>query len=97
MTQVKAFKLTSHVRPFINQDGAVLLNVRTGKYYGLNALGARICSVLAERPVSEERIAASIASEYDLEPSTIAHDVSHFLRNLEMYRLVERSALTAEQ
>lgn len=90
--QAGNFQLASRVRSFINQDGAVLLNTRTGKYYGLNAIGGRICAELRESSASEERIASLIASEYGVDFSTAANDVSSFLHQLEAYRLVERDA-----
>ena len=59
-------------------DEAILLNVTTGIYYGLNALGTEIWGLLAEG-VGEDEINLRLFEEYDVTPAQLAADVNEFL------------------
>jgi len=66
----------------------VLLHLKTGAYYGLNAVGARIWNLIQEpRTVSEVRDA--IVGEYDVEPERCERDVLALLKRLTREGLVE--------
>lgn len=67
---------------------AVVLDPHTGRYYGLNELGARIFE-LAQKPRSVERIMAALLQEYDVEESQLQADLLAFLREMESRRLIE--------
>ncbi len=66
---------------------AVLLNVETGIYFGLDAIGTRIWGLL-EQGASEGEILARMLEEYDVEPNHLKSDLSDFLRLLQTNRLV---------
>ena len=54
---------------------AAILNVKSGRSYGLDPVGARIWSLMQEpRPVAE--IQNAITSEYDVEPERCGVDSS---------------------
>ena len=83
--------LSNGVRAFLDRDGAVLLNVRTGKYYSVNSVGGRICSLLLEG-ASESHIAGTVAGEYGIDQSLATRDTLEFLNSLRRNRLVESRA-----
>lgn len=60
----------------------VLLNVETGLYFGLDAVGARIWTLLGEGVDSEECLAAAMLEEYDVEPAELRADLAAFLDRL---------------
>jgi len=53
-------------------DGAVLLNLRTKRYFSLNETGTRIWQLLLEGR-TEEEIVHALTAEYDV-PDTVARD-----------------------
>jgi hypothetical protein len=70
-----------------NDEGAVLLNLDTGVYFGLNPVGARIWELL-ETPRSEAELQASIAEELELDPEVALMDVREFLASLSERKLL---------
>lgn len=65
-----------------NVDGeAVLLNVETGLYFGLNQVGTRIWELLAEGKSGDE-IATQLADEYNVEQERLDSELSTFLNLL---------------
>lgn len=68
---------------------AVVLSLKTGKYYGLNLLGARIWELLRE-PISLSSIEATIMAEFEVEPDECSDEVNSFIHLLESEGLIER-------
>ena len=67
---------------------AAILNVKSGRSYGLDPVGARIWSLMQEpRPVVE--IQNAITSEYDVEPERCGLDLSELLQKLLAEGLIE--------
>lgn len=67
---------------------AAILNIKSGLYYGLDPVGARIWSLMQEpRPVAE--IQDAIAAEYDVEPERCALDLAELLQKLLAEGLIE--------
>ena len=65
----------------------VLLDSRTGRYYKLDDVGARIWSLCdGERNAAD--IAAQLSDEYDAPPDVIAADALELLRDLVSERLL---------
>lgn len=58
-------------------EGAVILDLRSGVYYGLDAVGTFIWGLIQEPKVVRD-IAAAVLEEYAVEPERCAQD----LRNL---------------
>jgi len=69
----------------------VILNLQDGVYYGLNAVGARIWSLL-EEPRSVEQINAALLSEYAIDRATCEQQVRAVLNDLAAHGLVEIEA-----
>ena len=70
---------------------AVVLNLSTGIYFGLDAVGTRIWHLLAEHGSSEPVVNALLA-EYDVEEERLRRDVEALLQQLMDKGLVARDA-----
>lgn len=69
-------------------DGeAVLLNLQTGRYFGLNQVGTSIWAMIAE-PCSVADIIAGLQKEYDVPADQLGQDVLAFLEDMEKRSLV---------
>jgi hypothetical protein len=66
----------------------VILNLQDGIYYGLNAVGARIWSML-EAPRSFDEICRSLLEEYDIDPDVCEKQLSALLSDLATHGLIE--------
>ena len=71
-------------------DEVVILELNSGKYYGLNAVGARIWSLIQEPRVVSD-ILYTISSEYDVEPDRCGRDLLVLLQDLAAHGLMEIS------
>ncbi len=70
-------------------DGeAVILNIASGVYYGLNEVGARIWELIQE-PRSFGELQDALLAEYDIQPEACAHELTKILRELKDAQLVE--------
>jgi len=69
------------------QGEAVLLNLKTGVYFGLDSVGARVWRLLGERPVLSETIEALLA-EYDVPKERCAQDLIALVSELAEHGLV---------
>ena len=69
------------------REEAVLLDLETQRYFGLDEVGARLWSLLAEDP-RLERAQAALLLESDVEAETLARDVDSFLAELAAKGLV---------
>src|SRR6202034_4095732 len=67
---------------------AAILNIKSGVYYGLDPVGARIWNLMQEpREVTE--IQNAITDEYDVEPERCARDLVGLLEKLLAEGLIE--------
>jgi len=69
---------------------AALLNLKSGVYFGLDPVGARIWRALQE-PTSLGEIRAAILREYDVEPDRLDTDLRELVSDLAQHGLVEIS------
>jgi Coenzyme PQQ synthesis protein D (PqqD) len=67
---------------------AAILDVKSGIYYGLNAVGARIWNLIQE-PKLVATICETILEEYDVEADQCARDILTLLQALIAQGLVE--------
>ncbi len=67
---------------------AVVLDPNSGRYYGLNELGARIFD-LARKPRAVGHIKEVLLQEYDVAESKLKDDLLAFLHDMEQRRLIE--------
>jgi len=61
----------------VDSDEAVMLNVAAGKYYGLNAVAARIWELL-EHPMTLAQLCAKICEEFEVDSQTCEAAVLEF-------------------
>lgn len=81
----------AHVKAVVDDDRAVLLDLRRGKYFAVNEVGVDIWRGL-ERGLSRNEIERSLCSAYDVSPATAQADVARFIAMLEQDKLVEHDA-----
>ena len=67
---------------------AAILNVKSGVYYGLDPVGARIWNLMQE-PRAVVEIQNAITNEYDVEPERCARDLVGLLEKLLAEGLIE--------
>lgn len=72
------------------QDELVLLNLHTGVYFGLNAVGARIWHLLqAHQQAPLKNVLDSLVDEYDVPSDRCTGDLLKLVARLEENRLLE--------
>jgi hypothetical protein len=67
---------------------AAILNIKSGVYYGLDPVGARIWNLMQE-PRAVAEIQDTIVGEYDVEPERCARDLVGLLEKLLAEGLIE--------
>lgn len=67
---------------------AVVLNLRTGKYYGLDEVGARMWGLLVQHG-DVARVQEELLREYDVTSERLKEDLLHFVGELVSYGLVQ--------
>lgn len=70
---------------------AAILNVRSGVYYGLNPVGARVWN-LVQQPRSVDEVRQSLTREYDVEEQVCESDLLTLLEELLAAGLIEVKA-----
>ena len=70
-------------------EETVLLNLESGNYFGLNAMGARMWKGLTEGR-TEAEIEASILGEFDVTADVVARDYAELTASLLAAGLLER-------
>jgi Coenzyme PQQ synthesis protein D (PqqD) len=79
--QVEQYLVGSAV-VFRELDGeAVLLNLDSGVYFGLDEVGTRVWALLVEHGTLE-RVCSQLMEEYDVEPAVLEQDVSRLVEEL---------------
>ena len=66
----------------------VLLNLGTGSYYGLDAVGSRMWDLLAEKKNIRE-VLEIMLQEYEVATEDLQRDILHLLQELKTRGLVE--------
>jgi hypothetical protein len=69
-------------------EESVLLNLDSESYFGLDSVGTRMWSALAEGP-SLSAAFDRLAEEFDAEPATLRQDLATLVRELESAGLVQ--------
>lgn len=65
----------------------VILNLKSGGYFGLSAVGARIWELL-EKPIEIRHIRDTILAEYQIDAERCEKDVLSILENMEQAGLI---------
>jgi hypothetical protein len=72
------------------EDELVLLNLHTGVYFGLDAIGARMWQLIhAHQDLPLQRVLDSLTEEYEVQRDQCADDLLHLAARLEEKRLLE--------
>ena len=66
---------------------AVLLDSRSGEYYGVNEVGARILE-LAQQPATIDAVLTDIVAAYDVDESRLRSDALAFIDEMAKRRLI---------
>ena len=69
-------------------DEAVILNLRSGTYYGLNSVGARVWNLI-QQPRTIKQIRDTLLSEYNVEPERCERELFVLLKELSANQLIE--------
>jgi len=69
-------------------DGAVILDLKSGVYYGLDAVGTTIWRLIQE-PKPLRTIVAAVLEEYEVEAERCEGDLRELLREMSSLNLVE--------
>ena len=69
-------------------DDSVILNVKTGTYFGLNEVGTRIWGLIQE-PIPIEKIIQTLLNEYEVEPKQCEDEVLNLINDLLNATLIE--------
>ena len=72
-------------------DEAILVNLNTEVYLGLNPVGARMWSVLTDAP-SIDAAYQTLLAEYEVEPARLRADLEELLGQLLGQQLIEVQA-----
>jgi len=75
-------------------DEAVLVNLKTGMYLGLNQVGTRMWTVLNAADSVEDAY-GELLDEYEVEPSELRRDLQDFVDKLVGHQLIEAGPPTA--
>lgn len=70
-------------------DEAVILSLKDGVYYGLNAVAARVWELLKQEPRTVGKIRDIILKEFDVEEERCTQDLLDLLEQLRVWKLVE--------
>jgi Coenzyme PQQ synthesis protein D (PqqD) len=69
---------------------AVILNLQSGTYYGLNAVGASVWNLI-QSPKTVDQIREVLLEEYDVAPEVCDRDLHQLLEDLHNVGLIEIS------
>jgi hypothetical protein len=75
-------------------QGALLVDMNTGRCFRLNRVGAEVWSMM-EAPTPLGRICEQVASRYGLAPESIEHEVRGLVEHLLKEQLVEPAPRTS--
>lgn len=76
-------------------DGeAVVLDIESGQYFGLNGVGARVFT-MTEEPIAVATVIEHIASNYGVSSEQVQTDVLRFLERMQEHGLIELSKVSS--
>jgi len=82
------FQLSDAIRQTQTMDGGVLLDVRHGRMFCLNLVGAKILELL-ERGYDPARITDEISRDYRVSRDVVRADVTEFIESLEKNHILQ--------
>lgn len=88
ITLASRFRISNDVLFRDLQGEIVLLNLKTGVYFGLDPVGTRIWHLIRENQ-SLQKVLDSLVEEYDVTEAQCAQDLFSFVSLMQEKRLVE--------
>jgi hypothetical protein len=85
------------VRARSSEEGTVLLNLRTGKYYALNELGHVIWMQISELGATRSELLGAVSGSAGEPMDTVANEVDCFLASMRTLRLISDTAPVRRQ
>jgi len=79
--------VAEHVYTETVEDETVLLELESGQYYGLDAVGSRLWQLLTELG-STDAVVAAAAEEFDATPAELRNDIANLVHELADRKLV---------
>ena len=71
---------------------AILLNLSTGTYFGLNPVGSRVWELLEEEDLSLAKVCEQIADEFSAPLDVVTDDITALIGSLKQNDLLELAA-----
>ena len=81
-------KRNKEVFASVIDEEVVMMNVNSGKYYGMDTVGSRIWKLIAEE-IQVKDVIKKLMEEYDVSEEQCKKDVLEFLNELYENKLVE--------
>jgi hypothetical protein len=75
----------------VHTEEVVMLSITAGKYYGLNAVAARIWELL-ETPKNVTALCTQLCEEFEIDAQTCEAEVSKFVNDLIANEIVHEAA-----
>ncbi len=69
-------------------DETIILDLKSGQYYGLNAVASRVWNLI-QQPRKVEEIRSQLMAEYEVNMQECSNDLQILIRNLASKGLVE--------
>ena len=82
-------RLAEHVHYVRMDDQVIVADMRSGHYFGLDGIGARLWELIEEH-LGPEAIVQRLYSEYEVSVEVLRQDVGELLRDLLRRGLVEQ-------
>ena len=82
-------KLSEEVHYVRMDDQIIVADMRSGRYLGLDGVGARVWDLIGEG-ATYGRIVKRLSSEYEVSANVLERDVAKLLQDLLKRRLIER-------
>ena len=83
-------RISGHVRFIRMDDQIIVADLRSGRYLGLDGVGARAWDLIGKR-ATRGAIVDCLCGEYDASADVIERDVERLLRDLLERRLIEQA------
>jgi hypothetical protein len=88
-SMASTIRIGAHVKSVIDADGAVILDLKRGRYFSLNGTGVSVWRRL-EGGVTPEAIEAEFSAQYAGAPN-VGRDVTAFVESLRRAELIDVS------
>jgi hypothetical protein len=98
LEQTKTYSAKAVVRTMIVDDGCIMLNVDSGRFYSSTGLGAQLWSQLVQknRPATVIQLTSEITDGGSQLPDSALQDIKAFLENLESAGFITSAANNKE-